>query len=577
MSFERMRMSFKSFLGLNASPQINYSSQASITIPQDLQSSNSQCNLKNKFVQIEKKQERLNPYKKSLLRLNDYQKTVVKGTDCSKCPTIQYQINKDEKPAIDHKINNPRWKREDQSQDHSSYSQRWSSQNDASNPTFFKVQSKPLKNQTYDTQTLSQSKASINFQKKQFLQYLEDKPITVIRNDYAPFEEKKKKSSQISIRRTESVIFDVQDEPPFENGRKTVQKSENTIKPNEEEGNQSASESIIIKKQPTTRFNKLKKQEFEYNPKTPTNEAKPISPSYEQQQPNQQIQQVKQQENITRNLDEQIQQVQQKQQSSAPIEQIQQPLQEVKQEPIIQQKIDPQPQTQTLPPAIEINPFTSNIESTLFNAPWITNQPPQDQSTFNLFQQQPMQTQFQTPFVAQQQQPVFPFQNEPQIQQQVFSNQTFFSQQVQASSNPFTSNQFSQNVFNLGNTQQSQSVYQTFQQNQTNTNDLFGLNQQKQQHNNNNNNNNTFLFQTNSLGGGSFSADDQNKPRTIDLFSAQPVQNSQTSMMTSHSAVNLFTLDQNNSAQPQTYKESDRYKNKFKQNTVKYNAAQRMQ
>ncbi|CAD8192300.1 unnamed protein product [Paramecium pentaurelia] len=576
MSFERMRKSFKSFLGLNTSPQIDQSSQASI--PQELQSSNSSYNIKNKFVQIEKKQERLNPYKKSLLRLNEYQKTIIKGTDCSKCPTIQYSINQDEKPVIDHKITNPRWKREDQSQDYSSYTQRWSSLNDVPNPTYFQVQSKHTKNQPYDPQTLSQSKLSIKFQKNQFHQYMEDKPINVIRNDKnSPLKEKKKKSSQISIRRTDSVIFDVQDEPLFENGRQTVQKLENLVKNNEDE-NHSASESIIIKKQSITRFNKLIKQEHDYNPKTLLIETKPISPSYrdeQQKQTIQQIQQVKQQENTIQNSDGQIQQVQQKQQSSDPIEQIKEPLLEIKQELIIQQKLEQQPSIQI--PVIEVNPFTSNVDCILFNAPWITNQIPQNQQTFNILQSQPIQNQYQTPFIQQQQQQqsAFPFQNDSQIQQNVYSNQTFFSQQVQASSNPFTTNQLNQNFFNQGNTQQPQTVYQSFQQDQQKKNDLFGFNQKQ---NNNNNNNNTFLFQTNSLGGGSFSADDQNKPLTIDLFSSQPIQNSKVSMITSQAAVNLFTLDHNSSAQPQNNKESDRYKNRFKQNTVKYNAAaQRME
>ncbi|CAD8115810.1 unnamed protein product [Paramecium primaurelia] len=570
MSFERMRQSFKSFLGLNASPQIDQSSQ--VSIPQELKSSNSQCIIRNKFVQIEKKQERLNPYKKSLIRLNEYYKTIVKGTDFSKCPTIQYQINEDEKPAIDHKTCNPRWKREDQSQDCSSY--RWSSYNEFPNPTQYKIQSKPTKNQVYDPSILSQSRekqASINFQKKQFLSYLEDKPISVI-NEIHPIEDKKKKSSQISIRRADSFLFDDQEEPIYEKGRQAFQKSDNTIKPTEED-NQSASENIVIKKQPLSKFCQIKKQEFEFNPKIETPNSSILNKE-EQQKPLIQLQQ-----NIIKIPDEQIQQQQE------PIQQKQQePPIEVKQEPIIQQKTEPLPQSLPLTQqsVIEVNPFTSNIESPLFSAPWITNQQPiisQNQSTFNLFQSQPIQNQFQAPFITQQpqQQPVFPFQNQTQPQQSVFTNENFFSQQIQPSSNQFMNNQISQNVFNQNNSFQTQSPFtqnQPFQQSQSYSNDLFGMNQSKTINNNNNN----FLFQTNSLGGGSFSADDQNKPRTIDLFSAQPAQNSQTSMMTSQAPVNLFALDQNSQAQPQTNKESDRYKNKFKQNTVKYNtAAQRME
>ncbi|CAD8213755.1 unnamed protein product [Paramecium octaurelia] len=564
MSFERMRQSFKSFLGLNASPQIDQSSQ--VSIPQELKSSNSQCIIKNKFVQIEKKQERLNPYKKSLIRLNEYYKTIVKGTDFSKCPTIQYQINEDEKPAIDHKICNPRWRRDDQSQDCSSY--RWSSINDFPNPTIYKISSKPTKNLVYDPQMLSQSRekqASINFQKKQFLSYLDDKPISVI-NDNPLMEEKKKKSSQISIRRAESFLFDDQEEPIFQKGRQAVQKQENSTKPNDED-NQSASESIVIKKQPLSKFCQIKKQEFEFNPKIET----PIQILNKEEQQKTQIQQ---QENVIKPPDEQIQQQQ------TPISQKQEQPLEVKQEPVLQQKIDPLPQPIPQQSVIEVNPFTSNIESPLFSAPWLTNQPPiqpQNQSTFNLFQSQPIQNQYQAPFIPQQpQQAVFPFQNQTQPQPNVFTNENFFSQQIQPSSSPFMNNQMSQNVFNQTNSFQTQSPFtqnQPFQQSQSYSNDLFGLNQSKTM-----SNNNAFLFQTNSLGGGSFSADDQNKPRTIDLFSAQPAQNSQTSMMTSQAPVNLFALDQNSQAQPQINKESDRYKNKFKQNTVKYNtAAQRME
>ncbi|CAD8113026.1 unnamed protein product [Paramecium sonneborni] len=582
MSFDRIRKSFKSFLGFNTSPQIEHSSHVSISIPQEYNSSNSQCIINNKFVQIEKKEQRINPYKRSIDRLNDYYKNIVKGTDFSKCPTIQYSNNQDEKPVIDHKINNPRWKREEFSQNCSSQSQRYNSNYEIPNPSFFQIPSKTTKNQAYDSQILSQSRekqASINFQKKQFLSYLEDKPIQFKEfNENPTIEEKKKKSSQISIRRAESISLDDLDNPIVDKGRQTIQKPENN-KNQYDEDNLNTSESIIIKKQPISKFNKLNKQEPEYNPYIPLIETKPISPtSFQNKEEQLKLPNKQQSDKIIKIPDEQIKQVQLQPPS---IQTNQEQSDMIKQDPIIQQKIEPQIQQ----PAIEVNPFTSNIENPLFNAPWLTNQQPiqnQNQSTFNLFQSQPLQNEFQPPFIQQQQQAVFPFQNQTQSQQQqnAFSNENnFFSQQVQPASNQFITNQMSQNFFNQPNQFQSQSPFQqnqSFQQSQQSyKNEIYGFNQQNNKtlndisNNNNNNNNNNFLFQTNSLGGGSFSADDQNKPRTIDLFSAQPVQNSQSSIMNQSQAVNLFSLDQNTSAQQQTNKESDRYKNKFKQNTVK--------
>ncbi|CAD8127600.1 unnamed protein product [Paramecium sonneborni] len=572
MSLDRIRKSFKSFLGFNNSPQNEHSSQASISIPQEFKSSNSQsqCIIKNKFVQIEKKQERINPYKKSLDRLKEYYKTMVKGTDFTKCPTIQYQNNQDEKPVIDHKINNPRWKRDDQSQESYSQSLKQSSHYDIPQPSFVQFQIKPTKNQIHDSQILSQSRekqASINFQKKLFLSYLEDKPINYKEfNTNITNEEKKKKSSQISIRRAESTTLD---DLESLKGRQTIQKPENNLNQNDDE-NLNAQESIIIKKQPISKFSKLNKQEPEFNPQIPQIETKPVSPSsFLNKEEQQKLPSEQQQQTNNKISDLQIAQSIQEKQDKSEI---------VKQDPIISQKIEPQPQ-QTV---IEVNPFTSNIENPLFNAPWLTNQQPiQNQSTFNLFQSQPVQNEFQAPFIQSQQQTVFPFQNQnqpqsKQQQQNVFQNENFFSQQMQLTSNPFVTNQISQNVFNQTIPFQSQTPFsqnQSFQQSQQSyTNDLFGFGQQNNNNNinnNNNNNNNKFLFSTNSLGGGSFSADDQNKPRTIDLFSAQPIQNSQNSMMNQSQAANLFSLDQNTSAQQQTNKESDRYKNKFKQNTVK--------
>ncbi|CAD8106926.1 unnamed protein product [Paramecium primaurelia] len=570
MSLDRMRKSLKSLLGIQSNPQNEQPSQVSRQSQSEYVIHKSDQIFKNKFVIIQKKEDKLNPYKYAIERLKEYNLTMFRTNDLLNCPIISYKFNKEEKRIHENIVTKPRWKKEESSQEMINI------KSDDERKSFF-FHASYIKDENRQP---SQSKQTA-------------------------------KKSQISQQNLDS-----QAEYNFEKEKQTVENISKSNKQNvQEDNNQSESESIIIDKKSESKFKKIKPQPQEIilnkdqqyisgkneiqniddiqTSKKPTIQKKDVQEKLPEIQVSQQVQIIPIKE------DQKTEVIENKQQQII--------------EPQVEQKIVPQisNQEQITP---DINPFTQNIENQLFNPPWLDNTiQQQNQVSFNLFQQpliqqqqsqmqplimQPLQ--FQNP-IQQQSQNLFPFQN--QQTQNVFSNQNLFNQQP----NLFQNNQQSQQSFNLFNQTnqfqqqplfQQQSTQSLFQQQPTSSESFFQqqpsaislFQQQPQQQQlfqqqpstqsifqQQQSSNNLFtsqpqnqLFQQHNQQTINLFANNDSKQNVVDLFSAQSVQN--TPNLFQQNQESLFSLNtqqqSNNTAQLRAYSHSDRYKKNLSKYTT---------
>ncbi|CAD8108481.1 unnamed protein product [Paramecium sonneborni] len=448
MSLEKMRKSIQNLLGIQSNTQHQQPAQESRKYQTEQKLPKSEQFFKNKFVSIQKKENKLNPYKFALDRLKEFNQTIYKANDLIKCPIISYKLNEQEKKIHPNLETKPRW-----SNDESSFDLINIKPKDERKSFFFHAQ-------------------YINEDNKQ------------------PTQSKQTaRKSQISSRTSEFNLennFDKDKYPDL-----IFTKSKQQKEQEQEQDPQSGSESIIVKPKSETKFRKLKPQEFETKQVILIQDQKQISEKKEPQNIDNRVSIQKQD----------IQEKQSEQQSSIQTQQLiltdptnQQEKQNVvenKQESKIESqvetkiesqitKIDPQIQNQVQQYNLDENPFTQNIQNQLFNPPWINNNTIQDnQVSFNLFQQPLIQQQPQ----GQQQQPqkfqnsmdqqsynLFPFQNLQTTN--VFSNQNQFPQQPNLFQNNQQSNQ-TFNLFNQTNTFQQQIQQQPLFQQQQSQQSLF--------------------------------------------------------------------------------------------------------
>ncbi|CAK67778.1 unnamed protein product (macronuclear) [Paramecium tetraurelia] len=571
MSLDRMRKSLQSLLGIQSNPQNEQPSQVSKqSQPQQVLRTSDQI-FKNKFVIIQKKEDKLNPYKYALERLKEYNLTMLRANDLLKCPIISYKFNKEEKRIHENIVTKPRWKKEESSQEI--------------------INIKP-----------EDDRKSFFFHAS----YTKDE------NPQPSQSKQTAKKSQVSLRNSDSY-----GEYNFEKEKQTV---ENILKSNkqkaQEEDNQSESDSIvIIDKKSEPKFRKLNPPPQELN-----KDPKQISGKKETQNADD-IQTSKkptvQKYDVQEKLPER--QVPQEYPTNPTTEIQKNEVVENKQpqavEPQVEQKITPliSDQVQIAP---DVNPFTQSVQNQLFTPPWLDNpisQQQQSQVSFNLFQQPLIQQQpqmqqpimqpiqFQNPMQQQQTQNLFPFQNQQQSQN-VFSSQNLFNQQP----NLFQNNQQPQQNFNLFSQtnqfqqqplfQQQQSQQPLFQQQpssesffqqQSSTQNLFQqqpLFQQQsstqsffqQQPSSNlfaSQPQNQLFQQPNQQATNLFGNNDQ-RSSVVDLFSAQSVQNTpnlfqQNQTQNQESLFSLNTQSQsNNTAQQRAYSHSDRYKKNLSKYTT---------
>ncbi|CAD8126051.1 unnamed protein product [Paramecium sonneborni] len=477
MSLERVRKSIQNFLGIQNNPQNQKSTLEPKKYQTEQKITKTDQLFKNKFVCIQKKENKLNSYKFALERLKEYNLIIFKANDFQRCPVISYLQNKQEKKINENenKATKPRW-----------------------SETFFElIKVKP------------EDERKAFFLHAQYIQD-SDKQLTQTKQI-------------VKEQELQSKISDIN----FENNLDQEKQPKQIITQSQQlqekdEVSQSGYDDIIVGQKSEIQFNKLQSKDFKTKQVILIQDKKLSQKN----------------ENLNNDSQEKQLEIQSQQPilTDPKTEQVKPEVIENKEESRrnIVTKLDHQIQNLEQKYILDENPFTQNIQNQLLNPPWSNNPVQEKQISQNIFQQPLIQ---QSPQISQQQ-PInflnsiqqqsynqFPSQNS-QIPN-VFFNQNLFTQEP----NLFKNNQQSNQNFNLFNQQNlfqqqtSQQPQESLFQQQSISQSLF---QQQQQPSSTQS-----LFQQQPSSQSLF----QQQPSTQTLFSQQPTTES---LFQQQSSINFF-------------------------------------